>query len=188
MIRDRMEVGLLSYKPNIYEFLYNVTCQISETWLFSDVKPVIIGQNLCFIFYKNAEKKECDAYKAITAVLNNNILNFYARYGVDFHTHFESELAIRSERLVNENFYISAIKKDIQRDSIEKFKTKFGQTISYRYVLLPENAADIFYGYNQSSYKREKISLNDNSSLADDRVISLWDSLKRLCYSILLHK
>ena len=88
MIQDRVEVGFLSYKPNIYEFLYNVTCQISETWLFSDVVPVIIGQNLCFLFYKNAETKECDAYKAITAVLNNNILNFYARYGVDFHTQF----------------------------------------------------------------------------------------------------
>ena len=188
MIRDRVEVGFLSYKPNIYEFLYNVTCQISETWLFSDVAPVIIGQNLCFLFYKNAETKECDAYKVITAVLNNNILNFYARYGADFHTHFESELAIRSERLVNENFYIFAIKKDIQTDSIGKFKTKFGQTISYRYVLLPENAADFIYGYNQSSYKREKISLNDNSSLADDRVSSLWDRLKRLCHSILLHK
>ena len=72
-------------------------------------------------------------------------------------------------------------------DSIGNFKTKFGQTISYRYVLLPENAADIIYGYNQSSYKREKISLNDNSSLADDRVSSLWDRLKRLCHSILLH-
>ena len=182
-----MEVGFLSYKPNIYKFLYNATCQISETWLFSDVATVIIGQNLCFLFYKNAETKECDAYKAITAVLNN-ILNFYARYGVDFHTHFKSELAIQSERLVNENFYIFAIKKDIQTDSIGKFKTKFGQTISYRYVLLPEDAADIIYGYNQSSYKREKISLNDNSSLADDCVSSLWDRLKRLCHSILLHK
>ena len=78
MIRDRVEVGFLSYKPNIYEFLYNVTSQISETWLFSDVVPVIIGQNLCFLFYKNAETKECDAYKAITAVLNNNTSNVYA--------------------------------------------------------------------------------------------------------------
>ena len=50
MIRDRVEVGFLSYKPNIYEFLYNVTCRISETWLFGDVAPVIIGQNLCFLF------------------------------------------------------------------------------------------------------------------------------------------
>ena len=173
MIRDRVEVGFLSYKPNIYQFLYNVTCEISETWLFSDVAQVIIGQNLCFLFYKNAETKECDAYKAITAVLNNNILKFYARYGVDFHTHFESELAIRSERLVNENFCIFAIKKDIQTDSIGKFKTKFGQTISYRYGLFTENAADIISGYNQRSYNREKISLNDNSSLADDRVF-LW--------------
>ena len=49
MIRDRVEVGFLSYKPNIYEFLYNVTCQISETWRFSDLAPVIIGQNLFFI-------------------------------------------------------------------------------------------------------------------------------------------
>ena len=81
-------------------------------------------------------QKRRNMYKAITAVLSNNILIFYARYGVDFHKHFESKLAIRSERLVDENFYIFAIKKDIQTDSIGKFKTKFGQTISYRYVLL----------------------------------------------------
>ena len=70
--------------------------------------------------------------------------------------------------------------------------TKFGQTISYRYVLFPENAADIIYRYNQSSCNREEISLKDNLSLADDRVISLWDRLKRLYYSIFcyifLHK
>ena len=58
MIRDKVEVGFLSCKPNIYEFLYNVACQISETCLFSDVALVIIGQNLCFLFYKNAETKE----------------------------------------------------------------------------------------------------------------------------------
>ena len=75
---------------------------------------------------------------------------------MDFHTHFESELAIRSERLVNENFYIFSIKKDIQADSIVKFKTKSGQAISYKYVLLPENAADITDGYNKNSYNREK--------------------------------
>ena len=73
MMRDRLEVEILSYKPNRYKFLYNVTCQISETWLFSDVAPVIIEQNLCFLSYKNAETKECNAYKAVTAVLNNNI-------------------------------------------------------------------------------------------------------------------
>ena len=105
---------------------------------FSDAAPVIIGQNLCFLFYKNAETKECDAYKAITAILNSNNLNFYARCGVDFHTHFESELAVWSERLVNENFYIFAIKKDIQTDSTETFKTKFGQTISYRCYIARE--------------------------------------------------
>ena len=146
----------MSYKPNIYKFLYNVTCPISETWLFSDVAPVIIGQNLCFLFYKNAETKECDAYKAITAVLNNNILNFHVRYDMDFHTNFENELAIQSEGLVNENFYIFAIKKNIQMDSIGKFKTKFGQTISYRYVLLQENAADIIYEYKIKALILEK--------------------------------
>ena len=132
--------------PTYTSFYTTLHVRFLKLWLFSDVAPVIIGQNLCFLFYKNAETKECDAYKTIKAVLNNNILSFYPRYGVDFHTHFESELAIRSERLVNENFYIFAIKKDIQADSIGKFKTKFGEKISYRYVLLPENAADIIYG------------------------------------------
>ena len=52
---------------------------------------------------------------------------------------------------------------------------------------MPENAADITYGYNQSFYNREKISLNDKSSLANDRVISFRDRLKRLCYRIFLN-
>ena len=35
-------VGFLNYKPNIYEFMYNITCQISESLLFSDAAPVLI--------------------------------------------------------------------------------------------------------------------------------------------------
>ena len=41
-------------------------------------------------------------------------------------------------------------------DSIGKFKTKFGQTISYTYVLLQENAADIIYEYKIKALILEK--------------------------------
>ena len=33
-------VGFLSYKPNVYKFLYNLSCQISETMLSTDIALV----------------------------------------------------------------------------------------------------------------------------------------------------
>ena len=47
--------------------MYNITCQISESLLFSGVAPVLIGDNVCFLFYKRHGTSEYEAYRAINA-------------------------------------------------------------------------------------------------------------------------
>ena len=37
MYENTVTVGFLSYKPNVYELLYNSSCQLSETMLFIHV-------------------------------------------------------------------------------------------------------------------------------------------------------
>ena len=50
-----MLLGFLSYNPNVYEFLYNLSCQLSETMLFTYVALVLIEEKMCFLFYKQVD-------------------------------------------------------------------------------------------------------------------------------------
>ena len=52
---NTVTVGFLSYKPNVYKFLYNLACQLSETMLFTDVALVLIEEKFCFLFYKQVD-------------------------------------------------------------------------------------------------------------------------------------
>ena len=94
MYENTVTVGFLSYKPNVYEFLYNLSCQLSDTMLFTDVAPVLIEGKLCFLFYKEVDVSRFEVYRAINSILNNNISNFYDRYGVDFNQHFNKYLRL----------------------------------------------------------------------------------------------
>ena len=50
MYENTVTVGfLLSYKPNVHEFLYKFSCQLSETVMFKDVVPFLIEEKLFFI-------------------------------------------------------------------------------------------------------------------------------------------
>ena len=77
----------LSYKPDTYEFFY-VSCQLSETLLFSANAPVIVDGQIGFTYHKNVECTSVEVYNAFTATLLNNINNFGERYGVSFHDTF----------------------------------------------------------------------------------------------------
>ena len=55
MHKRTVTIGFLSYKPNFYEFLYNLSCQLSETTLFTDVVPVLIKEKLCFLLFKQVD-------------------------------------------------------------------------------------------------------------------------------------
>ena len=88
MESENLTVGFLSYKPDIYEFLYNISCQISETLMFTNVAPVIIEDTLAFLMYRKIDVIKFEGYRAIDSILNNNIENFIGRYGIDFKKHF----------------------------------------------------------------------------------------------------
>ena len=95
----------MSYRPEIYKFLYNILCLIAETWLFTDVDPVISGQTVCFLFYKNTNVSHFEAYRAINFILNNNVCNFFDRYGADFNQHFNKGLRLLRVRLMDDSFF-----------------------------------------------------------------------------------
>ena len=89
---ETLTVGFLSYKPNIYEFLYNVSCQTSDTFMFSNVTPIVIEDTICFLIYRPIGMSKFEGYRATDSILNNNIYNFISRYGVDFDQHFKNYL------------------------------------------------------------------------------------------------
>ena len=98
---------------NVYEFFYNLSCQLSETMLFIDVAPVLIEEKLCFLFYKQVDVSVLEVYRAINSILNNNISNFYDRYGAVFNQHFNEDLRLLGARLVNDNFFTFRVNKRI---------------------------------------------------------------------------
>ena len=49
MYENTVTVGFLFYKPTVYEFLYNLTCQFSEAMLFTDVALVLMEEKLLFV-------------------------------------------------------------------------------------------------------------------------------------------
>ena len=105
---ETLTVGFLSCKPNIYEFLYNVSCQISDTFMFSEVAPIVIEDMICFLIYKHIDVSKFEAYRAIDSILNNNIYNFINRYGIDFDQHFKNYLQLVRARTMDDTFSISS--------------------------------------------------------------------------------
>ena len=57
--------------------------------MFSGVAPVIKDENLCILFYKNSNVTYHQAYKAKSAIVNNNTSNFLQRYRVNFDQNFK---------------------------------------------------------------------------------------------------
>ena len=74
-------------------------------------------------------------YTAINSILNNNISNFYDRYGVDFEKHFERDLALLRIRLIDKYFFYLAVNKRIVSEHEEYLQTDPGKNLTYEYVL-----------------------------------------------------
>ena len=119
-------VGFLCYKRN------NVSCQISDPMLFTDVAPVVMGNNLCFLIYKHIDISRFEVYKAINSILNYNICNFFDRYEVELEKHFERDLTLLCTRLIVKCFFSFAINKCIISDREGYLRTDLGITISYK--------------------------------------------------------
>ena len=99
MTNNSVSLGFLSYKPET-EFFYNVSCQLSETLLFSAIAPVVVDGQIGFIYHKNVECTSVEVYNAFTATLLNNI-NHFSLKSIDF----------------SDNFYLLAINKNVQCNS-----------------------------------------------------------------------
>ena len=123
-------MGFLSYKPNIYEFLYNLNCQISKTFMFSGIAPIIKDENLCILFYKNSDVTYYQAYRAMSAIVDNNTSNILQRYGVNFDQHFKKELKLLEVKLIDEKFFIFAVNKSIISYCENMFTCESGKRLS----------------------------------------------------------
>ena len=109
-------VGFLNYKPNIYEFKYNITCQISESLLFSDVAPVLIGENVCFLFCNIHGTSEYEGYRTINVILCYNIDKFSQSYGVDFSEYVKLDLTVLRARLIDKKIFVFVVNCSIAGD------------------------------------------------------------------------
>ena len=118
MYENTVTVGFLSYKPNVYEFLCNLSCQLSETMLFTDVAPVLIDKKLCFLCYKQVDVSRFD-----------NISNFYDRYGVDVNQHFNKDLRLLRVRLMNDSFFTFGVNKRIDSEHEGNIQVDRGKTV-----------------------------------------------------------
>ena len=127
--------AFLSYKPNVYEFLYNLSCQISETTLLTNVEPVLMEEKLCLLFYKQVDVSRFELYRAINSILDNNISNFYDRYGVDFNHHFNENLRLLHVRLMNDNLFTFWVNKRIAPEPEGNLQMDGGKTVTYKYVI-----------------------------------------------------
>ena len=159
MYENTVTMGFLSYKPNVYEFLCNLSCQLSETMLFTDMAPVLIEEKLCFLFYKQVDVSRFEVYWAVNSILNNNISNFYDRCGVDFNQHFNKGLRLLLVRPMNDNFFTFGVNKRIASEHEGNLKMDGGKRVTYECVMQPHMVP--VYRYMQTSYNRDQINLDE---------------------------
>ena len=139
MESENLTVGFLSYKPDIYEFLYNISYQISETLMFTGVPPIIIEDTLAFLIYRNIDVIKFEAYRAIDTILKNNIENFIDRYASDIEKYFKDHLLLLRTRVMNNFYFILAINQGIKSNSSSVLKTDMGRKVVFSYVTIPSN-------------------------------------------------
>ena len=166
MESENLTVGFLSYKPDIYEFLYNISCQISETLMFTDVAPIIIEETLAFLIYREIDIIKFEAYRAMDSILKNNIENFIDRYGVDFEKYFKDHLLLLWGRIMNDFYFTFAINQGIKSNSSGVLKTDMGRKVVFSYVTIPSNVP--VNSYVHTAYNRETIELREYTSSSDE--------------------
>ena len=165
MESENLTVGFLSYKPDIYEFLYNISCQISETLMFTDVAPIIIEETLAFLIYRKIDVIKFEAYRAIDSILKNNIENFIDRYGIDFEKYFKDHLLLLRARIMNDFYFTFGINQGIKSNSSGVLKTDMGRKVVFSYVTIPSNVP--VYSYVHTAFNRETIELCEYTSSSD---------------------
>ena len=160
--------------------------------LFTGVAPVLTEEKLCFLFYKQVDVSRFEVYRAINSILNNNISNFYDRYGVNFNQHFDKDLRLLSVRLMNDNFFTFGVNKRIASEHEGNLQMVGGKTVICEYVMQPHMV--LVYGYMQTSYNRDQINLGEWSYITSNVELgdcTLWKGMKqyfnKLLYCISLN-
>ena len=138
-MKRNVNVDVLSYKQNIYKFLYNLSCQVFKTFMFLVVAPIIRYENLCILFYKNFDVTYYKAYRAISPIVNNNTSNFLERYGVKFDQHFKKKVKLLEDKVIAEKFFIFEVNKCIILDCKNTFRCESGGKVKYEDVIYPED-------------------------------------------------
>ena len=121
---------------------------MSKMFTFSGVAPVIKDENLWILFCKNSDVTYYPAYRAISAIVNNNISNFLQRYRVNFE-HFKKKLKLPEVKLIDENFFNFAVNKSIIYNCENTFTCESGGKFKYEYVINPKDVP--VYGYAEKS-------------------------------------
>ena len=140
-------------------FFNNVSCQLSETLLFSAFAPVVVDGQIGFIYHKNVECTSIEVYNAFTATLLNNINNFGVRYGVSFHDTFKYDFSLKRIDF-SDNFYVFAVNKNVQCNSESYHREINGHIVKYKYIVEPTKIP--LYNASCSRYNRESIDISDN--------------------------
>ena len=159
MTNNFVSLGFLSYKPDTQEFFYNVSCQLSETLLFSAFATVVVDGQIGFIHDKNVECTSVEVYNAFAATLLNNINNFGERYGTSFHDTFKYDFSLKKID-VSDNFYLFTINKNVQCNREGYHRETDGHIVKYKYIVEPTEIP--VYNASCSRYNRESVDISDN--------------------------
>ena len=136
MERESVTVGVFSYKPDVYQFIYNVSCQIGSTFPFTDVVPVVVKDTTGFMIYKQIDVSSFEAYRVLDSILNNNINNFIDRYKVHFELQFEKELRLLKSRTLEEYYFMFSISKGVICHEQCYLRRVNGKIFEYSFVML----------------------------------------------------
>ena len=168
MERESVTVGFLSYKPDVYQFMDNLSCQIANTFLFTEVLPAVVKDTIGFLIYKQIDVSRFEAYRALSSILNNNINNFIDMYGVHFELHFEKELKLLKSRTLEEYYFMFAINKRVLCHEQCYLRRDNGKMFGYSYVLRSPTVPT--YSLKDPTYSAETINLDESLLETNDRI------------------
>ena len=148
--------------------MYNVSCQIANTFLFTDVVAVVVKGTIGFLVYKQIGVSRFEAYRALDSTLNNNINNFIDRYSIPFELHFEKELKLLKIRALEEYYFMFAINKWVLCHEQCYLWRDNGKIFEYSYVLHSPTVPT--YSLKDPTYSTETINFDKSLLETNDRI------------------
>ena len=107
--------------------------------MFTEGCPILLEDNVCFLIYRKIDVSKFEAYIAISSILNNNILNFIDRYGVNFQKWFQDDLLPLHAKLIDDYFFTFAVNRGIKTSGIGVLKNDMRKTVDFKFVIIPSS-------------------------------------------------